>query len=37
MQRHDAPFGIIVTRDEFAWDAERRLLLVPVLEFLLAF
>ncbi len=37
MRRHDAPLGILVTRDEFAWEPDRRLLLVPVLDFLLAF
>jgi hypothetical protein len=35
--RFKAPFGIVVTRDQFEWREAQRLLLVPLLEFLLAF
>ena len=35
--RFKTPFGVVVTRDESRWDPENRLLLVPLLHFLLAF
>lgn len=37
LKRFDAPHGIIVTRDLYEWDEAERILLVPLLEFLLAF
>lgn len=37
MGQHDAPFGLMVTRDLFEWRAADRILCVPALEFLLAF
>lgn len=33
----EAPYGVIVTRDLFRWDAKRRICCIPLLEFLLAF
>lgn len=36
VERHDAPYGILVTRDLFRCDAGDRILRVPVLEFLTA-
>ena len=37
LERYPAPFGIMVTRDLYRWDEERRILLVPLQVFLLSF
>ncbi|MCI0371084.1 MAG: ATP-binding protein [candidate division NC10 bacterium] len=37
LSRYRAPHGIIVTRDLFAWNQSKRILCIPLLEFLLAF
>jgi predicted AAA+ superfamily ATPase len=37
IERFKAPFGIVVTREHSEWNASRRILFVPVLEFLLGF
>jgi hypothetical protein len=37
MRRFEAPLGVVVTRETAGWDAERRLLSVPLQDFLLAF
>jgi hypothetical protein len=37
MEKFPCPFGIIVSRDTFEWEPARKLLIVPLLEFLLAF
>ena len=37
LSRYTAPHGIIVTRDQFEWDEDSRILYVPLLDFLLAF
>lgn len=37
IDRFDSPYGLVVTRDRHHWDAEGRVLLVPLLHFLLAF
>ncbi len=37
MRRFDAPLAVVVTRDLASWDATRRLLWVPLQDFLLAF
>jgi predicted AAA+ superfamily ATPase len=35
--RFEAPWGLVVTRGTFRWEAADRVLLVPLLDFLLAF
>lgn len=37
LDTHRPRLGIVVTRDLFRWDGERRVLLVPLMDFLLAF
>jgi uncharacterized protein len=37
LARFESPIGVVVTRDRFEWDAEARILMVPLLEFLLCF
>ena len=37
LDRFNAPYGILITRDLFEWIPSRRLLCVPLLEFLLCF
>ncbi len=37
LDRFDAKFGILVTRDTYAWHPDQRTMCVPLLEFLLAF
>lgn len=37
LSRYASPHGVIVTRDLFEWDSSRKILCVPLLEFLLAF
>lgn len=37
MDAHRSPLGIVVTRDTFSLEGGRRLLLIPLLDFLLAF
>lgn len=37
MDRYSSPHGIVVTRELYRWDPGRRVVFVPLLEFLLAF
>ena len=37
VERFRCRYGIVVTRDTFEWNEEARILLVPLLDFLLAF
>lgn len=37
MGRFETPLGIVITRETYQWDRDRRILLVPLQDFLLAF
>lgn len=37
VEKFRAPWGVLVTRDLFRWEPKERVLLVPLLDFLLAF
>jgi predicted AAA+ superfamily ATPase len=37
LKRYPAPYGVLVTRDKFAWHQDDRILCVPLRDFLLAF